>query len=62
MVEYRKAAHQRGAINIITNNGAPSLYELYRDNGFTVHEFDNQQKISCKDDNRNRVNNIIAVL
>lgn len=62
LVGYLKAAHQRGATAIITNSGAPIIYELYRDNGFTVNEFDNQRKISCKGNTRKRANDIIAVL
>lgn len=62
LVEHLKAAHQRGATAIITNSGAPSIYELYRDNGFTVCEFENKRNISCKGDTRLRVNDIIAVL
>lgn len=62
LVECLVAARKRGAKVVITNSSAPSVVDLYTQNGFRIMPLAARRSVSCKGDTRKTADDIIAVL
>ncbi|MDV1094972.1 Dam family site-specific DNA-(adenine-N6)-methyltransferase (plasmid) [Raoultella ornithinolytica] len=62
LVSLLVAAHKRGAKVVITNSGAPNIQELYRANGFSLHQLPARRSVSCKGETRTTANDVLAKL
>lgn len=62
LVSSLVAAHTRGAKVLITNSGAPKILELYRRNGFDIHQLQARRSVSCKSGSRETANDVLAKL
>ncbi|WP_431642163.1 Dam family site-specific DNA-(adenine-N6)-methyltransferase [Enterobacter hormaechei] len=62
LVSLLVAAHKRGAKVLITNSGAPKIWELYRSNGFDIHQLQARRSVSCKSGSREIASDVLAKL
>jgi DNA (cytosine-5)-methyltransferase 1 len=62
LVSLLVAARKRGAKVLITNSGAPKIRELYRNNGFDLHQLQARRSVSCKSGSREMASDILAKL
>lgn len=62
LAESCVAAHQRGALVVISNSTAPRIIELYEQHGFTLHHVSARRSISSKASTRENAADIVAIL
>lgn len=62
LVDAALAAQAKGVPTVITNSGAPVIFDMYSKAGFTIYPLSARRSVSCTAESRGEVQDIIAVL